>query len=95
MPVLSARCVGCHSAGQKIGNLNLEQFRDSSRAVAQPEIWKKVRDRIAAGTMPPPPAAHHPQPTGGSHRLDRQAARPCGGRWIRQGDGTAPESNRI
>ena len=49
MPVLSARCVGCHSAGQKIGNLNLEQFRDASLAARQPELWKKVRDRLTRG----------------------------------------------
>ena len=57
MPVLSARCVGCHSTQLKSGNLNLEQFRNASLAPQQTEIWKKVRDRLTAGTMPPPPAA--------------------------------------
>ena len=57
LPVLSARCVGCHSAQLKSGNLNLEQFRNASLAPQQIEIWKKVRDRLTAGTMPPPPAA--------------------------------------
>src|SRR5438270_4884988 len=57
MPVLSARCAGCHNSRLKIGNLNLEQFRDGHLAVGQPEVWRKVRDRIAAGTMPPPPGA--------------------------------------
>src|SRR5436190_5943208 len=60
MPVLSARCTGCHNSRLKIGNLNLEQFRDGHPAVAQPEVWKKVRDRIAAGTMPPAPTAAPP-----------------------------------
>src|SRR4051794_18526096 len=57
MPVLSARCTGCHNSRLKIGNLNLEQFRDGHLAVGQPEVWKKVRDRIAAGAMPPAPAS--------------------------------------
>ena len=57
LPVLSARCAGCHSAQLKSGNLNLEQFRNASLAPQQIEIWKKVRDRLTAGTMPPPPAA--------------------------------------
>jgi hypothetical protein len=57
LPVLSARCAGCHSAQLKSGNLNLEQFRNASLAPPQIEIWKKVRDRLTAGTMPPPPAA--------------------------------------
>jgi hypothetical protein len=56
MPVLSARCAGCHSAQLKSGNLNLEQFRDASLAASNPEVWKAVRRRLAAGTMPPPPA---------------------------------------
>ena len=57
LPVLSARCSGCHSAQLKSGNLNLEQFSNASLAPRQIEIWKKVRDRLTAGTMPPPPAA--------------------------------------
>src|SRR5713101_28857 len=56
LPVLSARCMGCHSTQLKIGNLNLEQFRDAALALRQTDVWKKVRDRITAGTMPPPPA---------------------------------------
>jgi mono/diheme cytochrome c family protein len=56
MPVLSARCAGCHSSQLKTGGLNLEQFRNASLAPPQVEIWKKVRDRLTAGTMPPPPA---------------------------------------
>ena len=61
LPVLSARCTGCHSAQLKSGNLNLEQFRNASLAPQQIEIWKKVRDRLTAGTMPPPPAACFPK----------------------------------
>jgi hypothetical protein len=57
LPVLSARCTGCHSAQLKSGNLNLEQFRNASLAPRQIEIWRKVRDRLTAGTMPPSPAA--------------------------------------
>ena len=38
MPVLSARCVGCHSIQLKAGNLNLEQFRNAGLAPQQVEI---------------------------------------------------------
>jgi hypothetical protein len=38
IPVLSARCTGCHSAQLKSGNLNLEQFRNASLAPPQIEI---------------------------------------------------------
>ena len=57
MPVLSARCVGCHSIQLKAGNLNLEQFRNAALAPQQIEIWKAVRNRVTAGTMPPATAA--------------------------------------
>jgi hypothetical protein len=57
MPVLAARCVGCHSIRSKAGNLNLEQFQNANLAPHQIEIWKSVRSRLTAGTMPPPPAA--------------------------------------
>jgi len=53
MPVLSARCVGCHSAQLKSGNLNLEQFRNASLATQQAAVWRAVRSRFTAGTMPP------------------------------------------
>jgi hypothetical protein len=57
LPVISTRCAGCHSAQLKSGKLNLEQFRNASLAPQQIEMWKKVRDRLSAGTMPPSPAA--------------------------------------
>ena len=75
----------------KIGNLNLEQFRDASLALQQPEIWKKVRDRIGGGTMPPatgqplPPAAEtrggsSAGSTGCSAARRRRASIPAGSR---------------
>jgi hypothetical protein len=53
MPVLSARCVGCHSTQLKSGNLNLEQFRNASLAPQQAAVWRAVRSRLTTGTMPP------------------------------------------
>jgi hypothetical protein len=55
VPVLAARCVGCHSSRLRVGNLDLEQFRDAGLALRERDLWKKVRDRITTGTMPPPP----------------------------------------
>src|SRR3954449_4620465 len=66
LPVLEARCTGCHSARLKIANLDLEQFRDAGLAAGQPGVWKKVRDRIAARTMPPPPAPGLSAPESGA-----------------------------
>ncbi len=47
-PVLDKSCAGCHNDKLKSGNLNL------SAATQTPEVWRKVRDRLRAGTMPPP-----------------------------------------
>ena len=56
MPVLEARCFGCHNSQAKAGNLDLQQFRDTGLAASKLEIWKKVRDRLTSRTMPPAPA---------------------------------------
>ena len=57
MPVLSARCVGCHSAQLKSCNLNHDQFRNQLLAPQQVAVWKSVRNRLTAGTMPPATSA--------------------------------------
>jgi hypothetical protein len=57
VPVLSKRCVGCHNDEARLGNLSLQSYTDSSTALAHPEVWHKVLNRIEAGEMPPRNAA--------------------------------------
>jgi hypothetical protein len=57
LPVLSKNCLSCHSNRVHAGDLSLEPFQDPAAAVAQPAIWQKVLEKVAAGAMPPPPAA--------------------------------------
>ena len=96
LPVLSARCAGCHSAQLKSGNLNLEQFPNASLAPQQIEIWKKVRERLTAGTMPPPPAAPSSKVESAAVTgwIDRIAGRPASGA-IDPGRVTARRLNRV
>jgi len=96
LPVLSARCLGCHSSQLKSGNLNLEQFRNASLAPQQIEIWKKVRDRLTAGTMPPPPAASLSKVESAAvvGWIDQIAGRPASGA-IDPGRVTARRLNRV
>jgi hypothetical protein len=96
MPVLASRCTGCHSAQLKIGNLNLEQFQDAGLATQHPEIWKKVRDRLTAGTMPPPPSPGLSKSDSAAvvGWIDRVAGRPASGA-IDPGRVTARRLNRV
>src|SRR5262249_11686360 len=55
LPVLAKNCFGCHNAKLNTANLNLEVFKDPSLAAKKPEVWEKVRDKLSAGLMPPPP----------------------------------------
>jgi mono/diheme cytochrome c family protein len=57
VPVLSKSCVGCHNDRARMGNLSLQAYTDPSAALAHPEIWQKVLDKLAAGEMPPRNAA--------------------------------------
>src|SRR5690348_6460520 len=56
LPVLASRCLPCHNTQVRSGNLELGQFRDSADPARSVEVWKRVRDRLSAGTMPPPTA---------------------------------------
>jgi hypothetical protein len=96
MPVLSARCAGCHSSQLKTGGLNLEQFRNASLALQQIEIWKKVRDRVTAGTMPPPPATplSKAESAAVAGWIDHVAGRPAAGA-VDPGRVTARRLNRV
>ncbi len=55
VPVLSKKCVSCHSDRLRTGNLSLEGVREYSRALQHTELWQKVLDKVSAGQMPPRP----------------------------------------
>lgn len=50
-PFLKEYCLRCHGPSKSKGDLT---FHDLARSPAkQAEVWKKIRDQIEAGTMPP------------------------------------------
>ena len=53
VPVLSKSCFGCHNDRARMGNLSLQAYTDPSVALARPEVWQKVLNKLAAGEMPP------------------------------------------
>lgn len=53
-PVLAKHCFACHNAKLTFGKLNLQAIEREATAASQTAIWDKVRDRVSAGTMPPP-----------------------------------------
>jgi mono/diheme cytochrome c family protein len=56
-PVLSKSCIACHNDRARMGNLSLEVYTDAATALAHPEVWQKVLNKLAAGEMPPRNAA--------------------------------------
>jgi len=57
VPVLSKSCIGCHNDRARLGNLSLQVYTDGATALAHPEVWQKVLNKLAAGEMPPRNAA--------------------------------------
>jgi hypothetical protein len=53
VPVLSRSCTGCHNDRARMGSLSLEAYTDGPTALAHPEVWQKVLNKLAAGEMPP------------------------------------------
>ena len=52
-PFLSANCYACHNDKVNAGSLNLQAYSDEAYARRKPEIWDKVREKLATGKMPP------------------------------------------
>ena len=53
-PTLAKHCSTCHNEKVLAAGLNFDRFRDESIARRSPEVWPRVLERLAAGTMPPP-----------------------------------------
>ena len=59
-PFLSKHCTMCHNAKVKMAEVNLEQWRDSTKAMAERDGWQDVLTKLRNGEMPPP---GRPRPT--------------------------------
>jgi hypothetical protein len=53
-PILARHCSTCHNEKMVAAGLSFDSFRDESAARRNPELWPRVLERLAAGTMPPP-----------------------------------------
>lgn len=53
MPVLAARCVGCHGGDEPEAHLDLSGPRPLDRLAGEADTWFQVMERIEAGSMPP------------------------------------------
>lgn len=65
LPVLAARCVGCHGGDKPDAKLDLSQPRTTEQLEAEEERWFRVLQRIEDGSMPP---AGEAQPTDAERR---------------------------
>ncbi len=52
-PVLEKYCYACHNEKLKTADLSLEALREAGIAAKQPGVWDRVRNKLAAGQMPP------------------------------------------
>ena len=59
-PLLTKYCVSCHGGSDPTAGLNLAGIETAAQAKAQPDRWKKLRQYVATGHMPP---TGSPQPT--------------------------------
>lgn len=54
-PVLMKQCGQCHGAKAQMAGLDFSIFRDGRTAAEKRDLWRKVRERVHAKTMPPAP----------------------------------------
>ncbi len=53
LPLLEQRCMDCHDADAKKGDISFEFLRQPGEGRHDIRLWGKVREQIRAGTMPP------------------------------------------
>ena len=54
-PVLEQNCFACHGSDTQIQGVDFSAFKDGAAAAAKPDLWGKVREKLTARLMPPPP----------------------------------------
>ena len=68
-PFLKSRCVMCHNAKNKSGELDLQHHAAAAQALKDRDVWESVVRKLKSGEMPPkglprPPAAELARVTG-------------------------------
>jgi hypothetical protein len=59
-PFVAKYCAGCHSGSSPAGQLDLRGYSSYADVVRDYQRWDTVRQRLAAGTMPPKPVPPPP-----------------------------------
>ena len=54
-PVLEKNCFACHGAQLQTADVDFSAFKDDASAAAKKDLWLKVREKLEAHLMPPPP----------------------------------------
>jgi hypothetical protein len=54
LPILERYCFDCHADGIKKGGFTLDSHRSLDELLADQDLWKRVRDQLDFGLMPPP-----------------------------------------
>ena len=52
-PILKQFCFDCHGGEQKEGGVSFEGFTDELSLRTRGELWRKVREALSFGNMPP------------------------------------------
>jgi hypothetical protein len=53
LPAIEERCLDCHDAEMRKGDVNLETLWEKSPKRHDIRLWDKIREQLRAGTMPP------------------------------------------
>jgi len=82
LPLLRESCVDCHGGKEPQSGLSFELFSSESDAAARVDVWRKVRDKLDHGEMPPADAPSAADP----HQIERALA------WLSVRLGSGPGS---
>lgn len=70
LPFLKTHCLGCHGADKQEGQLDLSGFASADDVVQRFAVWELVRERLAAGEMPPESVRERPAAAETQRTLD-------------------------
>ena len=52
-PFIARHCLPCHDAVGASGELSFDPDATAEQALARPHVWRRVRERLERGEMPP------------------------------------------
>src|SRR5688500_12762985 len=64
-PLLKTHCFDCHAGEKAEAKLDLSTFASHRTVAEQPAVWRRIRQRLEAGEMPPEDS---PQPLAAEER---------------------------